>query len=1038
MIAEDKNVDSAEQITEAQIRNSQVLEPRQGQAIRNPQFAIRNGKQTLLVLLLFLVLTVAMTWPWALHMGEAINPFGDVVLQMATLRWDAHALITNSGGLFEAPFFYPYAHSIAFSEHLIGETLVTLPLLLLTGNPALSYNINVLLSFVLTGFFTYLLVRDLTGSRAAGLLASVAFAFCPFRFMQMGHLHMLATAWFPFTLWALFRWTRGQGSGVRGQGLIEGESVRPDSRPLTPDLWFFAALLGFLAMGLFSVYYTFFLLLVVLLWVVWTGAMAVVTGEWRGWRIRARPVVWGLAGIIAVGVMLLPVFVPYAQTSADLGLVRTTYELENWSAEWTYFGKVLQSNWLYGNLLAPGMASSLGERELFFGFVPSLLALVGLVWGRGRQRFYFALLGVFALLMTFGLSGQIPGTDITVPLPYAFFYDFLPGFKALRVPVRFAVLLDFSIYVLAGYGVAVLARRWTIDDGRKFSIPHPMFRISHSSIVYHLSSIVLIGLVLLEFANPLDVSNRRDVTAQIATTEPYGWLARPENAGPIMELPFNPDQGDVQAMLFDTRDWQPIVNGWSGFVPPGTVELSRAMSAFPDPATVSLLQGLEVRHVLVHLWQFPQADQAALKKRLDSTKELSLVDQAGDNYVYRLAPDPWLRDIAGKLGSDKTIWIGEARQGTLPTLEVLAYALNRMGVRWDQMGGNINIGYRPIGQLPFGTLPDYALVPNDGTPMDKATPIGMTYNNLQYGNAAVRVLENQTIYRLISGPGLGLTYAYTPDFFYDMTRPDAPNLNATDINLSTDAEGIIHFSPLVRPFWQSAPISKSIYQKEISLFLLAATPSKVTLQGLYAGNVTAALPVGISCYSTFVANQDGGTGLHIASQNSDVHLLALGQPCESVSGVPNPLATLLPGLLPLEVTPSKTTSTLDTRMRAIAPSGNGDFTATIDVYIDPWGTHPDGHFGSWSVVLPSDGAAHDYTFRLDPLAKTVTTVRDGQPTQTFAWIGPPTQGDFRASLVVSDKAGQVANVPLYIFTLNGSRLTDWQLSAPSLSITPVR
>jgi len=170
-----------------------------------------------------------MTWPWALHMGEAINPFGDVVLQMAVLRWDAHALVTNPTGLFEAPFFYPYAHSIAFSEHLIGETLVTLPLLLLTGNPALSYNINVLLSFVLTGFFTYLLVLGLTGSRAAGLLAGVAFAFCPFRFMQMGHLHMLATAWFPFTLWALFRW-----SGVRGQQRPGRQFPIPNPWPLAP------------------------------------------------------------------------------------------------------------------------------------------------------------------------------------------------------------------------------------------------------------------------------------------------------------------------------------------------------------------------------------------------------------------------------------------------------------------------------------------------------------------------------------------------------------------------------------------------------------------------------------------------------------------------------------------------------------------------------------------------------------------------------------------------------------------------------------
>src|SRR5512133_3648797 len=193
MIAESSNLSRAETLIEAEGRTT--------------HYALRTTQELLLVLLFFLALTIAMTWPWALHLGEAINPFGDVVLQLATLRWDAHALVTNPGGLFEAPFFYPYAHSIAFSEHLIGETLVTLPLLLLTGNAALSYNINVLLSFVLTGFFTYPLVRALTGSRAAGLLAGVAFAFCPFRFMQMGHLHMLATAWFPFTLWALFRWS---------------------------------------------------------------------------------------------------------------------------------------------------------------------------------------------------------------------------------------------------------------------------------------------------------------------------------------------------------------------------------------------------------------------------------------------------------------------------------------------------------------------------------------------------------------------------------------------------------------------------------------------------------------------------------------------------------------------------------------------------------------------------------------------------------------------------------------------------------------
>src|SRR5438067_1819686 len=186
-----------------------------------------------------------MTWPWAAHMGEAINPFGDVIVQMTSLRWNAHALVTNPAGLFEAPLFYPYAHSLAFSENLLGQTLLALPFLLLTGNPALAANFNILLSFVLTGLFTYLLVRDLTGSRGAGLLSGVAFAFCPFRFMQMGHLHMLATEWFPFTLWALH-------SILNSEFWILNNGSRAISKIKIQNSKFMGFALGFIAMGLSS------------------------------------------------------------------------------------------------------------------------------------------------------------------------------------------------------------------------------------------------------------------------------------------------------------------------------------------------------------------------------------------------------------------------------------------------------------------------------------------------------------------------------------------------------------------------------------------------------------------------------------------------------------------------------------------------------------------------------------------------------------------------------------------------------------------
>jgi hypothetical protein len=168
-------------------------------------------------------------------------------------------------------------------------------------------------------------------------------------------------------------------------------------------------------------------------------------------------------------------------------------------------------------------------------------------------------------------------------------------------------------------------------------------------------------------------------------------------------------------------------------------------------------------------------------------------------------------------------------------------------------------------------------------------------------------------------------------------------------------------------------------------------------------------------------------------RSGDARLLAIVTRPTGIGGAEAPLTDRLP----LLVTPAQGSGTLDARMKVIAPTGGGDYTATIDVYAEPWGTHPDGHYGSWSVVVPGDGQAHDYAFRFDPPARAVTTERDGQPVQTFAWNGPPTQGDFRAWLVLTDSKGLVARVPLYAFALDGGRVTGVQIEPESLEVVPV-
>ena len=61
------------------------------------------------------------------------------------------------------------------------------------------------LSFVLSGFAMWLLVRHLTGSYVAGLVAGMVFAFSPWHYGQYGHLGLAAQFWMVFALYFLVR-----------------------------------------------------------------------------------------------------------------------------------------------------------------------------------------------------------------------------------------------------------------------------------------------------------------------------------------------------------------------------------------------------------------------------------------------------------------------------------------------------------------------------------------------------------------------------------------------------------------------------------------------------------------------------------------------------------------------------------------------------------------------------------------------------------------------------------------------------------------
>src|SRR5437868_2617943 len=98
------------------------------------------------VMLAFVLLSVAMTWPLARNLQCAISDPGDPLFTTWVLHWDYTATIDHRN-LFDAPIFGNARYSLAFSEHMYGIALLFFPLFWLGVAPLTIHNVALVLGF---------------------------------------------------------------------------------------------------------------------------------------------------------------------------------------------------------------------------------------------------------------------------------------------------------------------------------------------------------------------------------------------------------------------------------------------------------------------------------------------------------------------------------------------------------------------------------------------------------------------------------------------------------------------------------------------------------------------------------------------------------------------------------------------------------------------------------------------------------------------------------------------------------------------------
>ncbi|HEU5163569.1 MAG TPA: hypothetical protein VFV54_10515 [Thermoanaerobaculia bacterium] len=591
----------------------------------------RAAGRELLVFLLFLLLSIAMTWPLVRHMDRALPDPGDPYLNAWILDWVQYATL-HGKPIWDAPIFHPSRLAITFSENMLLVAWILIPARLLGSDPVTIYNLATVLGFALTGYGGYVMVRAALGSFLPALAGGIFFAFVPYRFDQLPHLQHIWAGFLALLFAAAIHYVRRPG-------------------------WRSAILLGaaFAANGLTNLHW-FAFGSVALAAVLLVGA--IVDRRWRDIHFWVRA---GVALAVAVA-LLLPMLNAYSEA-------KRIHDLRRNRAEVRFFSATIE-DWL----VPPGRTSlyekmparpfRLPERTLFPGFLVILLSVAGVIairrselpdlperdaespgprplrpalarsidvviaalfvaiaaraevtpigesnrlnfdfesrltlvafallafrivtlrswaplrWARGR---YPAGVWMAIALIPIGVLGSL-GLNSWF---HTFLYDVFSQFRGIRAPARWGVIAYAGLAITAALAVHAM-RRWPRRQATA-------------------AGIAVVVLFLFE----LHPGHIRWYLVQPEKPPVYRWLKTAPFRGAVVELPMA-DPGMEMAHLFmATEHHRPLVNGFSGYDPLPRRELAAWSASNPiDPAFLGKLEAIRTSLVVVH------ADQLELK-----------------------------------------------------------------------------------------------------------------------------------------------------------------------------------------------------------------------------------------------------------------------------------------------------------------------------------------------------------------------------------------------------------------------------------------
>ena len=495
----------------------------------------------------------SMLWelPQLFHLRHVSDPY-DPVFSAWRLAALAHQLATDPRHLWNGNIFYPLPLTLTYSDSLFLEGLLGAPFIWSGVDPLLVSNAMALISYPLRGLAFFVLAWRVTDDPQIALVTALAGAWSPSYPQHYSQLEMQWTMFVPavvlltLRLLAAPRWRTGLllGAAFGAQAL---------------SCMYVAVMLG--------------------TWLVPFGALVALAWKVRPTRALAAGLLAAALVPAAIGLFLGATYMKARPVHGDWS-VRT---VQPFSAEPKDYGDA--HPWL-ATYRRESSAGHHAERELFPGSSTLALAAAALPPPLGAVTIASLASGALAFDWSLGFNG----------LTYDDLRRHLPPYRSIRVPARFAVLVDTSLVILGMYGVR---RVLYLARERRRAI-----------VCGALAAVVLVDLrVAPELqAYPSEIpSIYRSVTPDMVLAE------MPEK------------DREIDYMYFSTTHWARLLGGYSGFFPP-LDEFNRAADAFPAAGAVDTFHRLGATH-LTYNCAFEKSRNrcAEVLRELDANPSLQIV-----------------------------------------------------------------------------------------------------------------------------------------------------------------------------------------------------------------------------------------------------------------------------------------------------------------------------------------------------------------------------------------------------------------------------